>query len=377
MISVKDCIHHKIKSCYASISEVEKFISPKKISLKNLVTSGKLSKYIGFSIYVWIMLFFRPAISGELAGQTDSGRNFIITTSSVKGSSNPDGVWGSMRLTYEIEGQRVARKIYTFSINAPDMVSKSGLGLVTVSEKVGGMNGSYKVTYLDPVDDGLVTIGAIELSMDNGKYIEINRSSPEWIKQARMAEISRIVKSISLNRSELMNAARTQSFDDAMVFFAIPEWMDEIRKRDAAFPDKYSRQLNKKVDSSMANLIRREFMGRGVSLCDSDQFDVFVCNLERKTISVCIDRKNDFEVLQYRAGSARKVELSLEKSFVADATDGARSESFRNGEFRYTVDFDGEKNSHWAGVTVEQNGIFVSRQQCHSEKFEPYMLPDK
>lgn len=339
--------------------------------------SRRLSKYIEFSIYVWIILFFRPAISGELAGQTDSGRNFIITTSSVEGSSNPDGVWGSMRLTYEIGGQRVSRKIYTFSISAPAMVSKNELGLVTVSEKVGGMNGSYKVTYLYPVDDGLVTIGAVELGMDNGKYVEINRSSPEWIKQASLDEISRIVKSISLNRGEFTDAVRTQSLDDAMVFFVIPGLMDEIRKLDAEFPDNYSRQLNKKVDSSMANLIRREFMGRGISLCDSNQFDIFVCNLERKTISVCIDRKNDFEVLQYRVGSARKVELSLEKSFVAGATDGARSESFRNGEFRYTVDFDGEKNSHWAGVTVEQNGILISRQQCRSEKFEPYMLPEK
>ncbi|MFM0550056.1 hypothetical protein P0D69_03650 [Paraburkholderia sediminicola] len=170
-----------------------------------------------------------------------------------------------MKLTYKVGGSKKTQENYTFPIGAPASISKNRLGLVTISEKNGGMNGIYSVTYLYPGDDGFITFGTAELSMDNGKYTEINRISPEWIKRASANDRTLFIRSIVSHSDIFIDSGQNQSLDDAMFFFALPELMREIQKSDSTFLVNYSNRLSKDVNSSMANLIRRRFLGNQVN----------------------------------------------------------------------------------------------------------------
>jgi hypothetical protein len=332
--------------------------------------------YLSFCVCTLVAFLSVPAASDEIRDKTVSGRNFVVEVSSTVKPPNPDGIWGVMKLVYKLDDSRKSPEIYIFPIRAPAVVRGSKFGLVTISEKTGGMNGTYTVTYLYPTDGGLTTIGAIESGIDNGKYKEINRISPEWVKGISVADRARLIQSISVNHDDFVRSSQAQSLDDAMLFFVMPDLMREIRKRDSGFPVDYSNYLGNEVNSSMANLIRREFLGGKISLCDSDQLDVFACSVGEKAISVCMGNKeDDVDTLQYRVGVGRKVELSLEKPFPHTVVGGGHSEFFDNGDYRYTVKFGNGKDSDSAGVIVEKNGAIVSRQQCHPERFEPYLLP--
>jgi len=157
----------------------------------------------------------------------------------------------------------------------------------------------------------------------------------------------------------------------------MPELMGEVRKYDPIFPLKYSNRLSNGVDSSIANLIRRKFLGDQISLCSSDQFDVFACKLGRKVISVCSGNRDGTAILQYRAGSDRKVELLLTKETTLNDAENKQSETFENGRYRYKVEFGNNNDASSAGVIVEKNGTTVSKQQCQPVMFEPYLLPRK
>jgi hypothetical protein len=239
------------------------------------------------------------------------------------------------------------------------------------------MNGTCRVTYLYPTNTGLTVIGGVESILENGKYAEIDQVYPKWIGQVGATDRSCLIKSISINRDSLIDPVENQSLDNAMLFFAMPELMDEVRKQDSLFPLMYSRRLSNEVDSSMANLIRRKFLGHQISLCDSDQFDVFACKLEKKVISLCTDNGGGTDILQYRVGSNHKLELSLTKQTVVDNARNKQFELFENGGSRYKVQFGNNDHSISAGVVVEKDGVTLFKQQCQSEMFESYLLPRK
>ncbi len=268
--------------------------------------------HISFCIFALVAFFSLPAASDEINGKTASGQNFVVEVSGVAKPLNSDGIWGVMKLIYKSHG-KVTQENYSLSIQAPATVTKNRFGLVIISEKSGGMNGVYRVTYLYPSNDGLTTIGAVELGMDNGKYTEVSQIIPKWIRQVGATDRPRITQSISVGFENMANSHQNLSIDDALLLFAMPELVPVIRKRTPAFPVAYSNYISNEIDASMANLIRREFVGDQTSLCDIDQFDVFACSLGKRTISVCSGSEDGANILQYRAGYHRKLELLMTK----------------------------------------------------------------
>jgi hypothetical protein len=324
-----------------------------------------------------VTFFSLPAASEEIVGKTESGRNFIIESSNVEKRSNSDGIFGDAKLIYKISDSNEYRETYVFPAEAPVVVRKNKFGLVTVSEKTGGMNGTYKVTYLYPTDDGLLMIGAAESSMDNGSYTGISRDYPEQMKRINEHEKIHLIKSFSNFSANFFGSSRGESIDDAMLFFVVPELMAEIKRQNSEFPIDYSNYLNSEIDSSLANLIRRSFLTRNGSLCDVDQFDVFVCGVGKKYISICSGKKGGALTLQYRAGLNGKIEILLEKPFSSFNSSKIESESFENGGYRYTVRFGDIHGSGWAGVLVEKMDAAISKMQCRAGTIEPYLLPEK
>ncbi|MGF6787526.1 hypothetical protein [Paraburkholderia sp. 35.1] len=335
-----------------------------------------LRSYICILIFTQVAFLALPALSAELIGQTMSGGNFTLELSSATKPSSPDGIWGLATVTYKA-GKTTTPEVYTFPVQAPPVIKKIAFGLLAISEKNGGMNGSYNVTFLYPGDEGLTTIGGVESDLDNGKYIEINRISPKWINKSGETEMAYLIQSVSKNRSGFIGPDGNQALDNAMIFFAIPDLMNEIRKQDSLFSHSYTSQLSNEVNSSIANLIRRKFLGKSVSLCGDDQFDVFVCKLDKRVISVCSGNMNGAAVLEYRAGSDRKIELSLSKQIDSNYVANKEAESFENGGYKYTVKFGNGGDTSSGGVIVERKGTIVSSQKCQPEMIEPYLIPRK
>lgn len=335
-----------------------------------------LRRYICAIIFVRAAFLTMPALSAELNGQTASGGNFTLELSSAAKPSNPGGVWGLATLTYKT-GKKKTPETYTYPVQTAPVVKKIGFGLLSISEKNGGMNSTYNVTYLYPTDQGLTTIGQIESDLDDGKYIEVNKISPKWINSPGEVEMADLIQSILMRRSEFIESDESKSLDNAMIFFAIPDLMSEIRKQDPLFVRNYTTRLSDEVDSSMANLLRRQFLGGNISLCGNDQFDVFACQIDKKIISVCSGNENGTTVLEYRAGSDRKIELSLTKQVQTNYAGNKETESFENGGYKYIIKFGNGRDASLAGVIVENKGAIVSRQQCHPEMIEPYLIPRK
>ncbi|APA89748.1 hypothetical protein BJG93_30225 (plasmid) [Paraburkholderia sprentiae WSM5005] len=239
------------------------------------------------------------------------------------------------------------------------------------------MSGTYNVTYLYPADDGLTAIGEIESDLDNGRYIRIDRISPKWIKRTGEVEMVRLIQSIAANRADFVGPDGNQALDNAAIFFTMPVLMDEMLKLDPLFARNYTDRLSNEVDSSMANLLRRKFLGKNISLCGEDQFDVFVCKLDKKIISICSGNNNGAAVLEYRYGFGRKIELSLTKPVSINNDDEKETELFENGDYIYTVKLENRRDMGSAGVIVERRRAILSRQQCQQETIEPYLMPRK
>jgi hypothetical protein len=324
-----------------------------------------------FQVILLAALYSQPAFSEELRGQTDAGGRFVLQVHTVPKAPNPDGVWGVIDLSYRSDG-RQAQTAYTVAVQAPPIIRKNGFGLLTISEKIGGMNGTYKVAYLSPSASGLVAIGGVELSQDNGRYVDVSEAFPTWTKPADQTGLRNVVNAIIENQNKLIVADKGQSFDNALLFFAVRGLMENLMIKDSNFLVNFAKDINSEVDSSIANLIRRRLIGNKISLCGDDQFDVFVCKIGRKSLSVCSGVQDDANVLQYRVGTDRKIELSLGKSVSLNRPQRVSTESFKNDEYQYVVKFG---DADWQGVVVEKNGTPVSELQCDSESMEPYLLP--
>ncbi|TKC78923.1 hypothetical protein FAZ69_31280 [Trinickia terrae] len=313
------------------------------------------------------------AFSEELVGFTNLGKEYHVAVRAAEKLPNPDGIWGEVNLIYDI-GKKSKPKVYSFEVYAPPIIRKAPFGLLVVSEKIGGMNGIYRVIYLRPTESGLIAIGGAESSLDNGRFVDAVAISPKWTKAASARELDSLFDSILVHRGDLVGSSSSQSFDGAFLFFSIPELMGKIRRVDALFLIDFSMVLNKTVDSSLANLIRRRFVGNQISLCDENQFDIFVCKIGKKTLAVCASNREGEDVIQYRIGRDRNVELSLSKTMSQRIFDSHELGVFERGEYRYIVKYG---DNVWQGVVVEKSGITISKQQCEVEMVEPFLLPNK
>lgn len=200
---------------------------------------------------------------------------------------------------------------------------------------------------------------------------------PEWVRAITANEKTDFVEKVARNREQLLAKKDDQSVDNALLILVNPEFVEEVGKQDPFFLSKYSDDLNAGVDSSVANLIRR-MLTPEMSLCDSGQFDIFVCRLEKKTLSVCLGEKDGLRTIQYRVGSKERLQLLLEKPAPIYRSDTTESEKFSNGNHLYTVRFGGRHSGDdWSGVLVQQDNQLIEKQRCQPGEIEPFRWPKK
>jgi len=202
-------------------------------------------------------------------GRTESGSRFSISVSSQ--ASNVVGLWGDIILIYKSEKNKKPIS-YVAPVEAFPVIRVNNLGLVTMSEKVGGMNGTYKVTYLQPSDVGLIGIGAAQLDQSNGKYVEVANFIPKWIRPANPRELRKITDSLIRNVSALAATDKVQAVDNFILFFVVKNLMGEMAAQDSMFPLKFFDYINKELDSSLANLITQNNCEK-FSVCNGDLLD--------------------------------------------------------------------------------------------------------
>lgn len=333
---------------------------------------------IALSAPLLVLLIANPilALSTEITGTTASGTNFRIEANSVASPSNQNGNWGFIELSYKTENQESTAN-YKLPIQAPALVKKNPIGIISISEKIGGMNGTYKITYLYTTDISLEFISGVDGTLENGKFTSAESFSPKWTNEIKPNEKSNLIKSIAINRDHLIGKTDDLTIDNALLLLTSPELPDEIRKHDPSFFKKYSDNINKNVDSSVANLVRKKILTPEISLCDPDQFDVFACKLDRKSISLCLGKKDGSSVIQYRAGSKEKIELLLENPTPGNLSDTTESLILENRGYSYTVRFGQEKGTSWSGVVIRKGNHPIAKQQCQPGTIEPYLLPKR
>jgi len=112
----------------------------------------------------------------------------------------------------------------------------------------------------------------------------------------------------------------TSAVDNAFLLSAVPELMSRLSIRYHGFAEQYSKYLISNVDSSIGNLIRRNFVGKGRSLCEDEQFDVFVCQVNHQAVSLCLDDRDGLKRLEYRFGRKNNIELKLSKKSTQNMT---------------------------------------------------------
>jgi hypothetical protein len=326
---------------------------------------------IAFLLMMIYALFAKNSFSEELSGRAADGTPFMVKFQAAPTTGNPNGFWGEINISYK-SGHQVGPNVYTVPVQAPPIVRKNGFGLLTIAENIGGMNGTYKVTYLLPCRDGLIIIGGVELSRDNGRYVDVSRVSPVWAKHADHFQLKELADAIMADKENIVVADKGRSIDNAVLVFVVEDIVRDEQKSNPTSLVDLSRRVNDEVDSSIANLIRRRLIGGGISLCDEGQFDVFVCRIGEKSVSVCSGVQGESSVLQYRVGSGRNIELSLAQSGTAGGSMKNSSASFKNGSYQYTVQYG---DSDWRGVIINKNNAIVSKIQCAPWGMEPYLLP--
>lgn len=299
------------------------------------------------------------------------GTPFSAEIKTVTSPENSNGFWGVINLSYKAD-RHVAESVYAIPVRAPPLVRKNRFGLLTISETIGGMNGTYRITYLLPTRQGLIAIGGAELGRDNGKYADVSIAFPAWTGRADSAQLSAVAHSIMSKKNSIVGTNKGESFDNAILVFVVGFLVKDVWKSSPSFLADLTGEINDVVDSAVANLIRRKLIGGEISLCDEDQFDVFVCRAGKKTLSLCTAGRDAPDALQYRIGTFRDIELRLARSFPGGGLQDSSSVSFENGPYSYVVQY---ADGSWRGVTIKKNGVSLSRLQCASEGMEPYLLP--
>jgi hypothetical protein len=279
-------------------------------------------------------------------------------------------VRADLAIMYRSDRSRPPRR-YKLTTRAPVLIAASQLGLVSIGERVGGMNGSYTVMYLVPEYDGLKHLGSVEISMSNGRFVSIATAAPRWEVSLGASERRAWLDRVIDRAAELLLSDKG-STDDAFLLFAVPELPIRLVTRAPHFADRYSEYLISNVDSSVGNLIRRRFVGKNSSLCDDEQFDVFVCRANQQTVSLCLDESDGQRRLEYRFGDKNNVELKLSKTINTKNDDFDSNPSFLKGPHTYTIK---DGNAVAPSIVVEKNGVNVLKKPCSGRDIESIIFP--
>jgi hypothetical protein len=306
----------------------------------------------------------------ELVGRTVTGSLFSLSVESKKRNADSQEFSNDIIIMYRSENVEPARK-YKLATRAPVLVSASRLGLVLIGERVGGMNGSYSIMYLVPEPDGLKHLGSVDVSMNNGKVLSVTTEERRWDVSLgateRKAWLDRVV-----SRAEKQFLSDKSSTDDAFLLFAVPELTSRLMSRIPHFADRYSEYLISNVDSSVGNLIRRRFVGNNRSLCDDEQFDVFVCRTNQQIVSLCLDERDGLKRLEYRFGDKNNIALKLSKTINTKYDVFDLNTSFSRGPYAYIIK---DGNSGTPSVLVEENGLVISEKLCSGGNIEAIIFP--
>lgn len=309
-------------------------------------------------------------VAAELEGKIIAGSLFSMSVTSK--SREPDGqeFLNDLVIVYGSDGVKLART-YKFPARAPAVVAVSQLGFVSIGERVGGMNGIYTVTYLVPESDGLKHVGGVEINMSDGKFVSVATVEPRW--DTLLGEDKKKVWLDQVtNRAKNFFISGKNSIENAFLLFAVPELMSRLSTNDHNFAEQYSKYLISHVDSSIGNLIRRHFVGKGRSLCDDEQFDVFACRVSHQAVSICLDERDGVKRLEYRFGNKNNVQLKLSKAMETKFDDSDLGTSFLNGAYTYTIK---DGNSATPLILVGKNGLIVLRKPCSRGDVESMIFP--
>lgn len=316
-----------------------------------------------------LSMFSVSAFAGGVTGVTASGLSFEVQTEVVPARQNQNGIWGILKITYKSKINPAGME-YVFPVQAPPVIRKNQLNLIVISEKIGGMNGRYRVVFFAPSDADLFFVGGLELSEDLGRFVEYTDLRVPSMRPVGEDGLVDIVSAYFINKDLLLSADGELSFDNALLFLFAGGVVDLRRVVGESALYSVVERINDSVDSSVSNLFRKNLIGGGVSLCLENQYDVFVCRSAERVISVCATGYADQGVFNYVYGSAGKVELSL----AVERGSGENNFVFRNGVYEYIVEM---TNPDWKGVVVKKNGALVARKECSRVGLEPYLLPVK
>lgn len=92
---------------------------------------------VSIFLFALLMVYSVLAMSTEISGVTAAGKRFKIEENSISSASNLNGVWGFLELRYKAEGQYSSAR-YRFPVQAPAVVKFNPIGMVVISEKIGG-----------------------------------------------------------------------------------------------------------------------------------------------------------------------------------------------------------------------------------------------
>ena len=332
-----------------------------------------MSKFI-YSVKSTLLIFTfflsTSVCANIVSGRSVEGLNFSIATT-TKASEADDGLFGDLVIKYK-SGKGFSEKTFVYKAQSPANLTIDRFGLVIIGEKIGGMEGSYVVTYLFPGSDTLSYVGGVEISMTNGRYVHPSSKMRTWGENLGENERKRLVSTIVNRSSELIGDAGNLPIDDVLLFFAMPEVMEKILRNNPDFARQYSRLVADKIDSSLGNLIRRYFVGNKTSLCEEEQYDIFSCRVDSNFASVCLADTVHGEQLEYRYGKSGALSLKLieNRNKLKEREDEV---SFSNGDYQYTVS--NRSSSLEGSILVRRNGVLVTKKKCWSRDLEPLLFP--
>ncbi|KFA58871.1 hypothetical protein A9G48_10635 [Gilliamella sp. wkB18] len=239
-------------------------------------------------------------------------------------------------------------------------IETSNLGVISIFDKLGGMESPAKITYLTRIDKNLIKLGEINLDYSQGQVINYSIDNVNNKIDALSATFLEKIKQSFINNTKLSypDYFLLLLFDSTLVNDISSDWIN-----------KFYAKLNLMQHKDLINIYSQNIFFKNTTLCNKDKNEknAFGCQIKNRKLSLCYNYVNSN--LFYRFGTQSKIELELVK-VIEDKDKKNSSISFANKDIDYVVDTKPGKE----GIKIKRKEIQLYNFQCNPSTVEPMIL---
>lgn len=249
---------------------------------------------------------------------------------------------------------------YTYTGWGYPSIEVSDLGVISIYDKVGGMQGHARIIYLTSKNKQLIKLGELNLTYNLGQVsgYDINYTDDA---------IADFYSDLLDKKHNHFISDESLSYTDA--FLLLLSAKNLKNKTDFSWRKQFYTKLQAMWFQDIINLYNQYVFFEDKTLCkkDENEKDIFGCKINNNQLSICFNSDNQH--LIYRFGNKSYIQLALIKE-ISNSDRDNKIINFSNATTDYIIDTqDGQES-----LLIRQNDKVINQQKCLPDSIEPMIL---